>query len=208
MQKFLILFLISLLGFSSCKTFELTDSQPITSDKKTVENRYFESPEIDYVYRSKIEVYGKQISGILIIKKITETSHRVALTSDFGNKLMDFEISEKEFKVNYVIPDLDKKMVKKFLERDFRLLLKNQYSVIKSFENPTSKIYLSKEGNQHYYLHFNKENELLSKIVLIENKKEKINFNFVPKTPIFADEIELIHQDIKLKIKLFQITNN
>ena len=49
-----------------------------------------------------MEVYGNDISGILIIKKISETTHRVVLTSDFGNKMIDFEISENDFKLNYV----------------------------------------------------------------------------------------------------------
>ena len=42
-------------------------------------------------------------------QKLNETTHRVALTSDFGNKLIDFEVSDNDFKLNYVLPDLDKK---------------------------------------------------------------------------------------------------
>ena len=78
-----------------------------------------------------MEVYGNDISGILIIKKISDSTHRVVMTSDFGNKMIDFEISENDFKLNYVLPDLDKKMVINFLKNDFRELLKQKYAVTK-----------------------------------------------------------------------------
>lgn len=86
-----------------------------------------------------MDIYTNHVSGILIIKKISETTHRVALTSDFGNKLIDFEVSDHDFKLNYVLPDLDKKIVINFLKNDFQQLLKRQYPVTESFENENSK---------------------------------------------------------------------
>jgi hypothetical protein len=129
--------------FVSCKTYKLTDVKPIPSSEKTVENLYFSSNE-DYVYKCQMDIYKNHVSGILIIKKISETTHRVVLTSDFGNKLIDFEISDNDFKLNYVLPDLDKKIVINFLRNDFQQLLKQKYPVTESFENENSKIYLSK----------------------------------------------------------------
>ena len=109
MRRFLLQsFLYSGLFFLliSCKTYQLKDAQPISNSEKEVENLYFSSKE-DYVYKCQMEVYGNDISGILIVKKISETSHRVVMTSDFGNKMIDFEISEDDFKLNYVLADLD-----------------------------------------------------------------------------------------------------
>ncbi len=191
--------------FSSCKTYRLTDVKPIPSSEKTVENLYFSSSE-DYVYKCQMDIYKNHVSGILIIKKISETTHRVVLTSDFGNKLIDFEISENDFKLNYVLPDLDKKIVINFLRNDFQQLLKQKYPVTESFENENSKIYLSKMDKKGYYLFFNKENNLLKQIVYTKNKKEKIDFTFDAKKHIFADSLNLQHKDFKINIKLFKIT--
>jgi hypothetical protein len=163
--------------FVSCKTYKLTDVKPIPSSEKTVENLYFSSNE-DYVYKCQMDIYKNHVSGILIIKKISETTHRVVLTSDFGNKLIDFEISEDDFKLNYVLPDLDKKIVINFLKNDFQQLLKKKYPVTESFENENSKIYLSKIDKKIYYLFFNKENNLLKQIIYTKNNKEKIDFTF------------------------------
>lgn len=155
-----------------------------------------------------MDIYKNHVSGILIIKKISETTHRVVLTSDFGNKLIDFEISEDDFKLNYVLPDLDKKIVINFLRNDFQQLLKQKYPVTESFENENSKIYLSKMDKKGYYLFFNKENNLLKQIVYTKNNKEKIDFTFDAKKNTFADSLNLQHKDFKINIKLFQITEN
>lgn len=191
--------------FTSCKTYRLNDVKPIKASEKTVENLYFSSKE-DYVYKCQMDIYKNHVSGILIIKKIDATIHRVVLTSDFGNKLIDFEISENDFKLNYVLPDLDKKIVINFLKNDFQQLLKQKYPVSESFENENSKIYLSKIDNKAYYLFFNKDNHLLKQIVYTRNNKEKIDFTFDAKKHIFADSLNLQHKDFKINIKLFQIT--
>lgn len=193
--------------FVSCKTYRLTDVKSITNSEKTVENLYFSSHE-DYVYKCQMDIYKNHVSGILIIKKINEATHRVVLTSDFGNKLIDFEISENNFKLNYVLPDMDKKVVINFLKDDFQHLLKRQYPVNEIFENNNFKIYLSKTDKKSYYLFFNKENGLLKQIIYTKNNKEKIDFTFDAKKHIFADSLNLQHKDFKINIKLFQITEN
>lgn len=189
----------------SCKTYQLSDVKSVSTTEKTVENLYFSSSE-DYVYKCQMDIYKNHVSGILIIKKLNETTHRVALTSDFGNKLIDFEVSENDFKLNYVLPDLDKKIVINFLKNDFQQLLKRQYPVSETFENDNAKIYLSKIDNKAYYLFFNKENNLLKEVIYTKNNKEKIDFTFEAKKHIFADSLNLKHKDFKINIKLFQIT--
>ncbi|AZA81039.1 hypothetical protein C1637_00190 [Chryseobacterium lactis] len=200
-----LLYSLILLLAVSCKTYQLTDAKPTGTTEKMVENLYFSSKE-DYVYKCQMDIYSNHVSGILIIKKLNETTHRVVLTSDFGNKLIDFEISDSDFKLNYVLPDLDKKIVINFLKNDFQQLLKRQYPVSESFENENATIYLSKIDRKNYYLFFNKENGLLKQIIYTKNNKEKIDFTFDAKKHIFADSLRLQHKDFKINIKLFQIT--
>lgn len=153
-----------------------------------------------------MDIYKNDVSGILMIKKISESAHRVVMTSDFGNKMIDFEISENDFKLNYVLPDLDKKMVVNFLKKDFRELLRQKYPIVESFENDLSLVYNSKIDKKNYYLSFSKEDNLLKKIIYTQNNKEKIDFSFEAKKPTFAETIEIQHKDFKINIKLFQIT--
>ncbi|WP_228429844.1 hypothetical protein [Chryseobacterium binzhouense] len=155
-----------------------------------------------------MEVYGNNISGIIIIKKINKNTHRVVLTTDFGNKMIDFEISDNDFKLNYVLPDLDKKMVINFLKNDFQELLRQKYILTERFENNESIIDISKDENKTYYLFYGKKTEMLTQIVYTKKNKEKINFTFEAKSPTFADKIEIQHKDFKINIQLLQITEN
>ncbi len=208
MRQFLTQILVcSFLAFFlvSCKTYQPENLTKVISDKKEVENLYFSSSE-DYVYKCQMEVYGNDISGIVILKKISNDKHRVVMTTDFGNKMIDFEVSQTDFKLNYVLPDLDKKMVINFLKNDFQLLLKKQFPISEKFENPNAEVFVSNLDADSYYLFFNKDTKLLSQIVYTKNKKEKIDFNFEAKNPIFADNINIQHKDFKIKIKLTQIT--
>jgi hypothetical protein len=120
--------------------------------------------------------------------------------------MIDFEISENDFKLNYVLEDLNKKMVINFLKNDFQELLRQKYPVTESFEDDLSIIYDSKIGKKDYYLFFNKENKLLHHLVYTKINKEKIDFSFDAKKPTFAETINLQHKDFKINIKLFQIT--
>lgn len=202
-----LVFSLIFISFISCKSYKLEGAKPVLNSKETVENLYFSSNE-DYVYKCQIDIYKNHVSGILILKKINESAHRVVLTSDFGNKLIDFEISDNDFKLNYVLPDLDKKIVINFLKNDFQELLRQKYPVTESFENENQKIYLSKTDKKTYYLFFNKEDGLMKQIIYTKNNKEKIDFTFDAKKHIFADSLNLQHKDFKINIKLFQITEN
>lgn len=191
-----------LITVQSCKTYEHGGTAVAISAPSVVHNSYFSSPETDYLYRTQIEIYGNSLSGILIIKKISDDTHRVVMTTDFGNKMLDFEISDTDLKVNYLVQDLDRKVVKKFLERDFRVLLKEKHAVSHTFEDSEHQIFSSENPEQRNYLYYSKTDRLLKKIVFTENGKERLNFLFDGKSAIFADSITLIHKDFRLKIQL------
>ncbi len=194
--------------FISCRTYRIGEVKPFSASQEIVENSYFSSNK-DYVYKCQMDIYKNHVSGIIIIKKISETVHRVVMTTDFGNKMFDFEISDNDFKLNYVLPDLDKKMVINFLKNDFQELLRQKYILTERFENNESIIDISKDENKTYYLFYDNTPDLfLKKIILTKNNQEKINFIFEAKSPTFADKIEIQHKDFKINIQLLQITEN
>ncbi|MGB5556311.1 MAG: hypothetical protein WBM83_16760, partial [Flavobacteriaceae bacterium] len=86
-------------------------------------NPYFSNPAKDYVYKSKIDALGKTFGGLLIIKKLGEQHHTIAITTEMGNTLFDFEFQGKDFKINRIIPEMDKKLLINVLKRDFFALI-------------------------------------------------------------------------------------
>ncbi|WP_264564766.1 hypothetical protein [Flavobacterium sp. N3904] len=193
----LLLFLIS------CTTNKVVKGyQPTNLEKTSFEVPYFSNPDIDYVYKANITVYGKELTGIFIAKKINETTHRVAFTTEFGNKLLDFEISETDFKVNSIVDELNKKILINTLKSDFRLLLRSHYVTKAQFENQQNKIYLSKQGKMLNYLFVFKSDNSLNKIIHASKRKEKITLFFASENNIFASRIVIKHKGIPLKIEL------
>lgn len=210
MQKLMIrLLLISTILFQlvSCKPYQIQDTVVTQTSIKEFKNPYFDNPEIDYVYKAQIEVYGNKLGGIFVAKKISDSTHRVVFTTEFGNKLMDFELSDKEFKVNYIIEQLDRKIILNTLEEDFRLLLKVDHQVNDSFENDSFNVYKSNNDKRFIYFFINRNDNKLIKLISASKYKEKVVFEFESKNTTFAEMIRINHKNIKLKIELNQIIN-
>ncbi|HMI08438.1 MAG TPA: hypothetical protein VK528_12885 [Flavobacterium sp.] len=191
----------------SCGSNPMKDMTRTTVENPVYNTAYFSSPESDYVYKTNISVYGNEFSGIFIAKKINDTTHRVVFTTEFGNKLLDFEISETGFKVNSIVEELDKKMLINTLVADFRLLLRGKFAIQGQYENPVSKILQSKDGNRFNYLYISKSDGKLAKILNTSKRKEKISITFNSENNIFAERIIIQHYNIKLRIELNYFKN-
>lgn len=168
----------------------------------TAFNRYFSDAKTDYTYRTKITVYGHELKGILIAKKINDSVHRVVLTTDFGNTLIDFEVGQNSFKKNNVVDDLDRKIVVNTLRDDFRLLFREKFPSSEAGQSVSDKVttFESLDGRNLYRLSF-AANKLIS-ISKGSRKKEQVSVGFISENNIFADKIEIEHRDMKLKIEM------
>jgi hypothetical protein len=194
---------ILLLVLSSCASNNVVkDYRTVPLEKKSFEAPYFSNPAMDYVYKANITVYGKELTGVFIAKKINDTTHRVVFTTEFGNKLLDFEISEIDYKVNSIVEELDRKMLVDILVTDFRLLLRSHYDIKVQFENNENNVYVALDKNKMNYLFISKPTNQLSQIVHASKRKEKIKLFFTTKNNIFAEKIVIQHQNIKLRIEL------
>jgi len=157
---------------------------------------------MDYVYKANITIYVNELSGIFIAKKINDTTHRVVFTTEFGNKLLDFEISETNFRVNSIVDELDRKILINTLKTDFRMLLRKKYKVKQQYDDLETSVYLAEDAKMLNYLFVSKSNNYLSKIVHTSKRKERINFFFTSENNIFATNIIIQHYNIKLRIEL------
>ena len=190
--------------FISCKSYQVKDAVSVDNSLQFVQNQYFSDASLDYVYKTHIEIYGNKMGGIFIAKRINDTIHRMVLTTDFGNKLLDFEISENSFKVNFIIDNLDKKIIINTLRDDFRTLLQVNSKVFKTYKRNNEVIYQT-ENNAYYY--FDEVSRNLTKIIKTNKRKEKVVFTFDSKKTTFAENINIQHYNIKLKIDFNQISN-
>ena len=76
------------------------------------------------LYNTKVDVVGNHLSGLLLIKKMPDSSTRMVFSNEMGFKFFDFEFTpDGNFKVHSVIKQMNKKPVLKTLRNDFELIL-------------------------------------------------------------------------------------
>jgi len=139
-----ISFLISLLACSS----PYTKMQKISRDAGCVQK--FRPAFDGTLYNTKVDVVGKHLSGLLLIKTMPDSSTRIVFTSEIGFKFFDFGFShDSGFKIYYILKQMDKKAVIKTLRKDFELIM--MYNI------PMQDAYVLKNKENYYYYAFPQE---------------------------------------------------
>ena len=169
-----ILFLL----ITSCSLQTTKNLIVIDASKIEVENPYFSNTNSDYVYKAKIDIYGKNFGGILIIKKTEDNSHRVVFMTEFGNKLFDFLFENDRVIKNFIIEELDKKFIVNTLQNDFKLLVSQKNKVASQYDSGQEDIYKTIDDKQFNFYFINKKSSILDKIVSTSKTKEKVEVLF------------------------------
>lgn len=155
------------------------------------------------IYKADINFYKNDISGLLIIKKIEDQVYRIALTTQFGLNIFDFELNHGKLNVKYCIEYLNKKLILNTFETDFNLiLLQSPFEKIYTFENKVQyeKIWQLKNGKLNYYYILNTESEKLENISFRKRNSEKISVGLYGYKGEIPGNISLEHHNIKLKM--------
>jgi hypothetical protein len=197
MMRFL---LISICLFVvGCKSYPRKSNFIKSETIGNIHNPYFANPDQDYVYKANIEVYNKSFGGIFIVKKIEDQNHRIVFTTEMGNKLFDFSFNKDDFKVNYILEEMNKKLLINILKKDFKILITENLQVNKTYSLNSEIIKETTVGDKTYYYF---ESPKVYKIVRANTRKEKVRFLFKEINDNIARQIHIIHSNIKLKISL------
>ena len=173
------------------------------SSESIVENNYFSNENTDYVYKAQITVYDQYFGGLLIVKKIQENTHRVVFTTEMGTKLFDFSFIENDFRVNYIVDDFGKGLLIKILKQDFKTLITENLNNDSQYKIGSQTIFETSLYNKKHFYYFDKNT--LVEINRIKGAKEKVSFQFSNISDSIAKQIDIIHNNIKLKITLKSI---
>ena len=143
MRIFPIRFLISLnliLLNLSCNQYR--HMQKIQSDESCIQKL---KPDFNHVvYKTSVDVVGKHISGILVVKQMPDSSTRIVFTNEMGFSFFDFGFpSDSGFKVYQIVPQMNKDALIKTLRKDFELLLYRNMD--------SSKYYVLKDSGLIYH---------------------------------------------------------
>jgi len=201
-MRFLLISILFLL--SACGSYPKKQNfKEVANAKVEITNPYFSNSAEDYVYKADITVFKNSFSGIFIVKKLDKNHHRIVFTTEMGNKLFDFEFLQEIFKINHILQEMDKKVLINILKRDFFALIKENPLAAKTFTKDDLRITEADLLSKKHYYHLT--NKQLTKFVRSAKGKEKVTFLFSGISDNIAEAIEIVHQNIKLKIRLKKI---
>jgi hypothetical protein len=117
--RFLIYLSLACLN-SSCNQYR--HMQKIQSDESCLLKF---KPDLHHViYKTSVDVLGKHISGILILKVMPDSSTRIVFSNEMGFSFFDFGFGlDSGFKVYAIISQMNKDALIRTLQKDFELLL-------------------------------------------------------------------------------------
>lgn len=188
----------------SCGSYpKMNDFQELGKSIEYINNPYFSDKAKDYVYRAKIEAFDKSFGGIFIVKKLGQDHHRIVFTTEMGNKVFDFTLKGQSFRANYILPEMNKKVLIDILKKDFKVLVREKSIVHNGFTKDSNTIWevvLNKE-NHLYFI----KSQQLTKIIKVNGRKKKVEFIFSEINDNIVAQIQILHHKIPLRINLIAI---
>ncbi len=202
-MKFLLISILITTCVSCTSYPKRNNLKPIENGSTSVLNPYFANSSKDYIYKANITAFDKDFGGVFIVKKLGPDHHRVAFTTELGNKIFDFTFYKDDFKVNHILKEMNRKLLLNILRNDFRALIKEDLSEEKTFSKENSIVYQTKiYGKQHFYFLKGKH---LHKITKVKHGKEIVEFLFSEINDDLAQQIEINHKNLRLSIRLKSI---
>lgn len=157
------------------------------------------------LYKTDVLVSGKQLSGLLLFKKMGDSSMRIVFTNEVGLSLFDFEFSgDGRFTVHQIIKQFDKQPVIITLRKDFELILFTH--------TDTAGAYMLHQNNQRYYAYPQEKGvnyyvtdescSLLQWMERASDKKAVVIAKFISGQDEIPDSISITHKNFSFAIGL------
>lgn len=158
------------MGATSCG-LKLNKYQSTKIDQSTELKPLFSNELTELVFDLSIN-YKKddQDSGILAIRRdsINKSHYRTVFMTKTGQNLFDFSFTPDKMIVNKIIPQMDKRIIKKILEIDLRLIMdemKPDHGTLTQLNYSTngSKLYRFKNKGKYYRVLFSQLDSIIKK---------------------------------------------
>lgn len=160
-------------------------------------------------YNANVDVYGRHISGLLLIKNMPDSSFRVVFTNEAGVTFFDFGfLVNGDFKVHNAIHQLNKKAVIQTLRKDFELILGLPFrkGPVQRWTKDDEVFYGVVQKKETAYFITSKDCASLRRLEWGAARKRKVTV-LLPGSPYPSPEVlELKHHTFNMQIKLARFT--
>jgi hypothetical protein len=162
-------------------------------------------------YDASVNVAGKHISGLLLVKNMPDGSTRLLFSNEAGVTFFDFEFGENgSFKVHKVIRQLDRKPVLDVLNEDFALILQRYFQgkPAQTLQNEKGELLFAYPlGKETAYFIIGKDCGSLKEFQLGSRRKRKTSVVYFGEVTS-PDSIFLKHHTFNMDIKLRKLPEN
>lgn len=207
MQKFPILFLLCSLEllslgcsneYSHLRALQADEGCPAKGMPWQIETSW---------YTTSVDIMGKHISGLLLIKNMPDSSQRLVFTNEVGLTFFDFEFSNGSFTVHTVISQLDKRAVVQTLRKDFELILGIPFrdKTLKRLGTDEETYFGVVKKNETAYFITTKDCAYLRRLEWASSRKRKVSVQFPGSTFPSPDKVILKHYTFDMQIELTRI---
>jgi len=122
---FLSLIIIFLSGCAAARTGNISKTDPASFSQSGRQSPFLSGFEKS-MFRTSIDIHHVRLSGITVIKKTSDTSIRVIMSSEIGLTFFDLEYRSGKFIPHYLFGPLKKPSLVKVLDGSFRALFFSQ----------------------------------------------------------------------------------
>ena len=200
-----ITIIIILSGCVSIKPEDLkpAESQPLVncSNKTPVLSINLEKA----LFRASMEVKKNELTGLVFIKKMPDSTYRIVFSNEFGMTFFDLEIQTDSFRVIYCFEPMNKKMLLNLLEIDFRLLIGNHSPPKGTWylqESTNHQVYHVKDKKVNTWNTFSTNCDTLLSQTASSNIFNKTIINYLAYRDGFPSKMHIQNPFINLSLKL------
>ena len=195
---------------ASCTSRFAFDKYPESkkmTDNKTI-NLFWKSDSTNKTsikFLANTTIYGKEIKGILILRKMSDTLYKATFLAQGAAKLFDMEILPDTFISHYSIEQLNKQAVLRTLANDIRLITIgcHQALLIESTrQSSTGEIAQVRSKNGFRYYIQDAESTLLQLIQTNFQNKKDLTITFSTYNNEIPHTIILKHHRFRMQIDL------
>ena len=200
LTRFLLLSFCGVLGCTSA--YKSLKSIPVDA---TCANKIASTQIATSWYDASIDVTGKHLSGLVLIKNMPDSSQRVVFSSETGVTFFDFGFNRTgEFKVYSILKKLNRKPIINTLRKDFELIIGKPFrSNILTSWRTDEEIYFGVEqkGETAYFI-TDKDCISLRRLELGSKRKRKVSVRIAGAGYPLPDTLDIKHYTFPLHIQL------
>ncbi|CAN5362688.1 hypothetical protein BH10BAC4_BH10BAC4_20560 [soil metagenome] len=158
-------------------------------------------------YHTSVDVTGKHLSGLVLIKNMPDSSRRIVFTSEAGVTFFDFGFDQNgRFSVHSIIKKLDKKPIINTLEKDFALITGIPFKSgdVQAWSMGNEIYFGVQQKKETAYFITNKDCSSLRRLELGTKMKRKISVRIARNGYPLPDSLDINHYTFPLRIQLIR----